>query len=624
MFGPVFLLNGMVSPAAAIRRLGHVRLALRLIWLAAGTWTAVWLGLLILQGLVPAAIVLLTKVVVDAIAEAVGTGATWENALPVLIPAALMAGVMLLQRILGALQEWVTTAQGELVGDHVKDLIHRRAALADFGFYESSAYHDQLEQVNSQASGRTLQLLNNIGGILQAGVTFGSIAVILLHYSIWVPLLLIFSALPVLAVVVGHNRVYHRWWKEATPRRRQAHYHDLLLTIDQAAAEVRLFDLGRLLGSRYQAVRRSLREERLKLLRNQVLAKMAAAAIALLFTGGALLWIALRALRGLATIGDVALFYQAFNQGQALIGGLFQNIGQIYTNTLFLEHLFEFLDQTNTVEDPSEPEPFPTTLREGVRLENVTFRYPQSARPALSHFSLEIPAGKTVAIVGENGAGKSTFIKLLCRFYDPQEGRVLIDGVDLRQFSQHDLRRHISVMFQFPMRYQMTAAENIRMGDHATDHSRADIEAAARAGGSHETIMRLPNGYDSIIGRWFETGEELSGGEWQRVALSRAFLRQAPLVILDEPTSFMDSWAEIEWLRRFKDMVRGRTALIITHRFTTAMQADIIHVMDAGNIIESGTHTELLARDGHYAASWRAQMEQVDDQQPPPIAAIPV
>lgn len=525
-----------------------------------------------------------------------------------------MAGILLLQRVLGSLQEWVSAAQAELVGDHVKALIHARAAEADFAFYESSDYHDQLEQVNGQASGRTLQLLGNVGSIAQAAVTFASIAVILLAYAWWLPLVLILSALPALSVVVRYNRIYHDWWKSSTARRRLAQYYDLMLTLDTAAAEVRLFSLGRHFRGQYNALRKGLREERLRLLRRQVVARLGAASLVLIITGLTMGWVGLRALRGLATLGDLALFYQAFNQGQGLMSTLLGGMGQIYTNTLFLEHLFRFLEQQDTVADPAEPVPFPPVLREGVRFEGVTFTYPGSARPALDGFSLDIPAGKTVAIVGENGAGKSTFIKLLCRFYDPDAGRITVDGTDLRAFDRSDLRRHISVMFQFPMKYQMTASENIRLGDLHGTPTEEDVKAAATAGGAHHKIATLPQGYETLLGRWFESGVELSGGEWQRVALSRAFLRGAPLVVLDEPTSFMDSWAETEWLERFRRMVAGRSALLITHRFTTAMQADVIHVMDGGRVIESGTHGELLRRDGHYAASWRAQMMQAERQ----------
>ena len=586
-------------------RASYVGMALRLIWSAASKWTALWFILLAVQGLLPAATVYLTKWVVDSLAAAVSGEAPLSL---VVLPVVLMAAVLLLQRVLGGINEWVSTAQGELVGDRVKALVHERAAAVDYGFYESPFYHDQLEQVNSQANGRVLQLLQNVGGLLQAAVTLVSISALLLQYSVWIPLVLVVSTLPAFFVVVRHNKKYHGWWEGATPRRRLAQYFDVMLTLDTAAAEVRINGTGAFFREGYLRLRTALREERLRLLRNQVLARLFATFLGLIATGAALAWVVLRAVRGLATLGDLALFYQAFNQGQALVGGLLQNMGQIYTNTLFLEHLFTFLDLKNGMEDPETPLPFPKQIEEGVRFEDVTFTYPGSERPALAGFSLAIPAGKIVAIVGENGAGKSTFIKLLCRFYDPDSGRVTVDGRDLRAFAQADLRRRISVMFQFPMKYQMTAERNIRLGDLDRAVGVDEVKAAAKGGGAHEFIEGLPAGYDSLLGRWFETGSELSGGQWQRVALARAFFREAPLVILDEPTSSMDSWAENEWLDRFRRMVRGRTALIITHRFTTAMQADVIHVMEGGHVVESGTHDELIDLGGRYASSWKKQV----------------
>ena len=591
-------------------RASYVGMALRLIWSAASKWTVLWFVLLGLQGLLPAASVYLTKWLVDSLAAVVGTGVGVAELGSVAVPAALMAGVLLLQRVLGGFNEWVSTAQAEFVGDKVKALVHEKAVEVDFSFYESSRYHDQLEQVNSQANGRVLQLLQNIGGLLQATVTLVSISAILLQYSLLLPLVLVVSTLPAFFVVVGHNKKYHAWWEASTPRRRLAQYFDLMVTFDASAAEVRINNTGGYFRTRYLSLRKALREERLGLLRNQVLARIFAAFLGLIAVGAALAWVVVRAARGAATLGDLALFYQAFNQGQSLVGSLLQNMGQIYTNTLFLEHLFEFLDQKNLLEEPADPVPFPAEIQEDVRFDNITFTYPQSERPALEGFNLTIPAGKIVAIVGENGAGKSTFIKLLCRFYDPDVGRVTVDGQDLRAFTQEDLRRHISVMFQVPMKYQMSAEQNIRLGDLTSDAEMEGVIEAAKGGGAHEVISKLPRKYDAILGRWFETGSELSGGEWQRVALSRAFFRRAPLVVLDEPTSAMDSWAESEWLKRFRQMVRGRTALVITHRFTTAMQADVIHVMDSGQVVESGTHAELLAMGGRYAASWRTQMRQ--------------
>jgi ATP-binding cassette subfamily B protein len=324
--------------------------------------------------------------------------------------------------------------------------------------------------------------------------------------------------------------------------------------------------------------------------------------------------VAWRAVRGEVGPGDLVLFFAAFRQGQKMLRGLLSNVGDIYRNLLFLGDLFRFLDLRPGVRDPEHPREAPAEAAGGLELRGVRFAYPGSGRPVLEGFDLVIPAGRTLAILGSNGSGKSTLLKLLCRLYDPDAGAVTIDGIDLRELAVGDLRRAITVLFQQPVRYSETARLNIAFGEVDGAPGDAEIERAAREARADEAISRLPAGYETVLGKWFEGGAELSVGEWQRLALARAFLRRARVILLDEPTSAMDSWAEADWMERFADLAAGRTAVVITHRLTTARRADLICVMEDGRVVERGTHDELLARGGRYADSWARQVGT-----PPPV-----
>jgi ATP-binding cassette subfamily B protein len=481
----------------------------------------------------------------------------------------------------------------------------------DLAFYEMPEHFDRLHRAHKDTSLRPVLLLQDLGNLFQNSITLLSMGVILLPYGPWLPVALVLSTLPALYVVLGFNRQYHHWWERTTSDWRRIDYYHALLTQGEFAAELRLFDLGPYFRSAYQTLRRKLRTQGLVLTRRRVLAQLGAGIIGILVFGCAMAWIGWRVLHGLATLGDLALFYQAFDRGQGLMRAMLQNLGQIYSHSLFLGNLFEFLALESQVVDPLTPTSVPSPLQHGITFRQVTFRYPGSETSALHDFNLTIPVGQVVAIVGTNGAGKSTLVKLLCRFYDIEKGQIALDGIGIDNFSLRELRRHITVLFQRPVSYQATASENIAMGNLARVPMDYTIQAAAQGAGAHEIIARLPRGYDTILGKWFADGTELSGGEWQRMALARAFFRKPSIVILDEPTSAMDSWAEAEWLARFRELVQGQTAIIITHRFTTAMQADMIHVMDRGQIVESGSHADLMAQGGLYAQSWRAQMRAV-------------
>jgi len=587
--------------------LPHLFAALTLVRRACGPLSYAWAALLIAQGTLPVALVYLTRTLVDRVVGSLASGGGGQPLRAALVAGLAYVGVLLLWEVLAAATRWTRTAQGERIRDHVTDLIHERSISVDFAFYDSPQFYDQLHRAREESSQRSIALLEGIGVLTQNGLTLLAMVAVLVSFGWGIALALVASTLPVVAVVVTHALREYRWRVAHTADERWVRYHEWLLTSAASAAELRLFELAPHFRAAWRRVRNHLREGRVALERDRAIAEVRAVVAALVLGGVAALWMIRRALEGVYTPGDLALAYQAFQQGQGLTRGMLGNVGQIYVNALFLGSLFDFVALRSRIVDPDEPRAVPVPLREGIRFESVTFRYLASDRPVLLDFDLVVPAGRIVAVVGGNGAGKSTLVKLLCRFYDPEGGRITLDGIDLRSVALQNLRRAISVMFQEPVRYSATIAENIAAGDvaHASDVER--IRSAAASAGAEDFLRHLSAGYGTLLGGYFSGGHPLSVGEWQRIGLARALFRDAPILLLDEPTSALDSWAEAEWLARLRTVTAGRTTLIITHRFTTAMRADVIHVMEEGRIVESGSHRELVVRGGRYARSWNAQ-----------------
>jgi ATP-binding cassette subfamily B protein len=591
----------------AADQLPYLPQALGFIWTAAPRWTVAWAGVLLVLGVLPAATVALSGRLVQELSLTMGSG-TRADMQPVLLLVFGLLLVTLLANVFTSAMGIIRTAQAGLVQDHIAGLVYARSTDVDFAFYDSPAYFDRLYRARTDAGHRPMALLENTGGLVQGAITFVAMAFILLPFGWWLPVALALSTLPALFVVLHQRLRLHSWRMATTQDQRRAWYLDWLLTARENAAEVRLLDLAGHFRAAFGVLRARLRTEELALAKTQNTAELGAGALGLVVTAVIMVWFVWQAVQGLLTPGQLTVIFLAFTQGQRLMGTLLGNVGDIYTNSLFLADLFQFLDMAPHVVDPPAPQPAPQTLTDGIRFAGVTFRYPASSRLALDALDLFVPAGRITAIVGSNGAGKSTLVKLLCRLYDPDAGSITLDGIDLRALRIPDLRRLITVLFQEPVQYNATVAENIALGDLSGGAERADIEAAAQAAGASTPVSRLPDGYDTLLGTWFDGGTDLSVGEWQRIALARAFLRQAPVLVLDEPTSAMDSWAEADWLARFRTLAAGRTVIIITHRFTTAMQADVIHVMESGHIVESGDHASLVASGGRYARSWQAQL----------------
>ncbi len=587
--------------------LSNLPRGLKMVWEAGKGWMILQGILSIIKGILPAALVYITKLFVDSLVTTINKGQNYENISNVIWLGVAFGVITLLSQVLSSIIQMIYTAQAEKLTDHIFTLIHEKSIKADISFYEQTEFYNHLHRAKNQAYTRPRELITQLGGLLQNLVTLISMGIILLRYGVWLPLVLIVIALPTIYVVLSSTSKLHAWQKRKTIDERLSFYFDRVLTNGEFASELRLFGLGDFFRNKFRKLRIKLYREKLRLTVRQKLLEFGASFLGLALTGAVFVWIIWRTLQGTGTIGDLALFYQVFNQGQTVLRSFMSDIGRLYANSLFLGDLFEFLDLEPEVQSPTNPISPPQALQKGISFENVTFRYQEDKDEILNDFDLFIPAKKVVAIVGENGAGKSTLIKLICRFYDPQKGTVKFDETDLRKMSLEKLRQMITVLFQTPVRYSMTAGKNIALGNLEEARNQEKIKLAAKDAGADVIIEKFPKQYEQMLSYRFAEGTELSVGEWQRVALARAIFRGAEIILLDEPTSAMDPWAEADWLKRFIKKTKGKTVLIITHKFSTAMYADLIYVMQKGNITESGTHDELLSKNGRYAESWGEQ-----------------
>ncbi len=586
--------------------LGYLPRTFALVRQASGHLSFLWGLLLVAQGLLPVATVYLTRAIVNSLVFAIRSGGQWSVLRPVIVLGLWFGAVVLATQLLHGLSAWVRTAQAEAVRDHLAGLIQKKSLEVDMAFYDSSDFYDHLHRARMEATQRPIELLEGLGSLLQGGITVVAILIILIPFGPLPPLAMLFSTAPILYVVVKMAHRRHSWNQRTTIDRRRSWYYDTLLTEGRSAAEMRLFDLGDHFLQAYQKVRQGLRAERLSLTRQESLSELWAGAVALLILGGAMVWMVRRAVDGVISLGDLALLFQAINQGFGLSRTLLDNLGKLYENSLFLGNLFEFLDLKPQLVSLPATRPLPSPLRSGIKFQSVNFRYPGSSRQVLCDLDLEVKPAQMVALVGPNGAGKSTLTKLLCRFYDPDSGAIFIDDIPLREIAIEELRRSMSVFFQQPVHYNDTVAANIRFGDlRLTDSEFSSaMERGAEDAGLDEIISRLPNSFNTQLGRDFLDGTELSVGEWHRLGLVRAGIRRSQILILDEPTSAMDPWAELKWGERLHKMAANRTTILITHRFTTAMFADVIHVMSEGRVVESGSHAQLMAKGGVYAEGW--------------------
>ncbi|MEL7611040.1 ABC transporter ATP-binding protein [Vreelandella titanicae] len=594
----------------------YSRRALGLVW-ETSRWMMLGLALCTLvAGVLPAVAAWVGQLIVDGVVSAMEAhqATTDPNLLASITPVLTLVGIEAVIIALIALAQRGLSAQQSLLrallGQKVNVMILEKAGQLSLSQFEDSELYDQLTRARREASTRPLALVNKTFGLLQNAISLGSFGVLLVQFSPWALLILVAGALPVFISEAKFSGDAFRLFRWRSPQTRMQIYLETVLAREDSIKEVKLFGLEGLFLKRYRDIFTKLfAEDRRLTLRRESWGFLLGLLGTLTFYA-AYAWVVIETIAGALTLGQMTMYLMVFKQGQAALSASLTAISGMYEDNLYLSNLYEYLEQP--VEGESGTLTQGALPGDGLRFEHVSFSYPGGDSvlqdPVLHDISLHLCPGQSLALVGENGSGKTTLIKLLTRLYHPTQGRILLDGSDLRDWSTQALRERTGVIFQDFVRYQLQVGENLGVGDTHAFNDQERWQNAARHGMADEFITRMANGYKTQLGRWFKNGQELSGGQWQKIALSRAYMREnADILVLDEPTAAMDAAAEAEIFARFREHSRDKMAILISHRFSTVRSADLILVIDQGHIVERGTHEELLATAGRYAKLFQLQ-----------------
>ncbi|MFH0726897.1 MAG: ABC transporter ATP-binding protein [Pseudomonadota bacterium] len=598
-----------------IRNAFRMDRAVRFVWRASPGWTVASTVLIVVQGGLPLLTLYLVKLIIDAVSAMVFPGTletpgVGDGFSSIVFYIGIAGGVGLLTAVIRFFADYVKKAQALTVTDYMYAVLHEKSVAVDLAYYESPAHRDTLHRAQREGPYRPTSIVNGLVLAGQSGASLVAIVWLLVVFNPALPLILLAAVVPGILMRLKYSDSYYSWQKMRTEDERKAYYYSWMMTDGGHARELRLFGLGGHFGAQFRKLRDTLRGEKLGFEKRRALGDLVAQSSATIAVFGSFIYIASGTVQGTITLGDMVMYFQAFQKGLTYLGALVEGVAALYEDNLFLSNFYEFMDVQPEIQDPEKPERVPDVIKSGVEVANITFRYQNCEKNVIENLNFYIRPGEIVALVGENGAGKSTIVKLLCRLYDPTGGMIKVDGTDIKRFKAVDYRKRISVVFQDYIRYFLTARENIWLGNVDLDPADAGIGRAAQKAGIGDYMKSLHSGLDTPLGRWLQGGEELSVGQWQMTALARAFFRDADLVILDEPASSLDVTTEFRVFEKFRELIKDKSALIISHRFSTVKMADNILLLHEGRVAEQGTHDALMALDGKYAALYRKQAGQ--------------
>ena len=584
--------------------LGNLPAFFKMVWHTSPSFTICNIVLRIVRSAIPLAVLYTGKLIIDQVVLLTHTPAISHKYLWQLV--AIEFGLAILSDALSRATNLVDSLLGDLFANHTSIKIMQHAAILDLDQFEDSTFYDKLERARQQTVGRTV-LLSQVLSQVQDIITMLFLAAGLIVFNPWLILLLIVAVIPAFLGERYFNDKNYSLNRRQTPERRELDYIRFIGASDETAREVKIFNLAGFLTDRFRQLSNQFYRDNKALVIKRSLWGTIFAILGSAGYYGAYIFIIATTISGKQSIGALTFLAGSFRQLRSLLENILSRFTTVSQGAIYLKDFFDFFDIQPKIKMFANARPFPKNIQTGFVFENVGFKYHNSEKWANRHLSFTLHAGEKLALVGENGAGKTTLVKLLARLYDPTEGRILLDGYDLKEYNLMELRKEVGVIFQDYIRYQMTVSQNISVGNIEEKENEMLIQQAARQSLADILIQKLPDKYAQALGKRFNQGVELSGGEWQKVALARAYMKDAQLLILDEPTAALDARAEYEVFERFTELTKGKTAVLISHRFSTVRMADRILVLDKGTLLESGDHSTLLQQNGRYAELFNLQ-----------------